>query len=645
VTIPRHDAAAGPHPGRPHAQTQAVAEAHIQATAGAAQTQAVAEAHTQPVRDDLLLGLRSWQKDAYHEYFRVSRRDFLLVATPGAGKTSYALTVAAELLARREIASLTIVTPTEHLKHQWAQAAARFGIAIDPAYRNAQGRAGADFTGVAVTYAQVAAHPALHRQRTENRRTLVIFDEIHHAGDAMSWGDAVKEAFDPARRRLALTGTPFRSDANPIPFVTYADEPGGAKRSASDYVYGYGPALEDSVVRPVIFLAYSGEMRWRTRAGDEITATLGTPMTKDQIAQAWRTALDPAGEWVSRVLEAADRRLTEVRRGMPDAGGLVIAGDHEDARAYAGLLRGLTGQRPVVVLSDDKTASKKISAFTTSGDRWMVAVRMVSEGVDIPRLAVGVYATSVSTALFFAQGVGRFVRARRRGETASVFLPSVPVLLSYAAELEAERDHVLRAPGADGAEEDLLLAEAQRERDTPDAPLDEPAFQALNASAHFDRVLYDGGEFGTATAAGSPEEEDFLGLPGLLDPDQVRTLLRKRQDAQLAARTRAPSAGTRAPSAPSTAVTPNPSTPIAPTTSQAPEAPPAAPAVSREALAALRKELNGLVGAWSHRTGQPHGAIHADLRRTCGGPPLPQATADQIRARIDTIRRWAISAR
>jgi superfamily II DNA or RNA helicase len=346
-------------------------------------------------------------------------------------------------------------------------------------------------------------------------------------------------------------------------------------------------------------------------------------MTKDQIAQAWRTALDPAGEWVSRVLEAADKRLTEVRRGMPDAGGLVIAGDHEDARAYAALLRGLTGKRPVVVLSDDKTASKKISAFAGSGDRWMVAVRMVSEGVDIPRLAVGVYATSVSTALFFAQAVGRFVRARQRGETASVFLPSVPVLLSYAAELEAERDHVLRAPGAAGEEDELALAEALRERDTPDAPLDEPAFTALNASAHFDRVLYDGGEFGTATAAGSPEEEDFLGLPGLLDPDQVRTLLRKRQDAQLIARSR----------------------PAAPQAPSAPQAPPAAPPVSRLALAALRKELNGLVGAWSHRTGQTHGVIHNELRRTCGGPPLPQATADQIRDRIDTIRRWAISGR
>jgi len=575
--------------------------------------------------------LRGWQKDAYEEYFRVTRRDFLLVATPGAGKTAYALTVATRLLATREIAAVTVVTPTEHLKYQWAQAAARFGIAIDPSYRNAQGRAGADFRGVAVTYAQVAAHPALHRQRTENRRTLVIFDEIHHAGDALSWGDAVREAFEPARRRLALTGTPFRSDANPIPFVTYVPEPDGAKRSASDYVYGYGPALADGVVRPVIFLAYSGEMHWRTRAGDEITATLGTPMTKDQIAQAWRTALDPSGEWITRVLEAADKRLTEVRRAMPDAGGLVIAGDHETARAYAALLRRVSGERPAVVLSDDPTASRKISSFAASEARWMVAVRMVSEGVDVPRLAVGVYATSVSTALFFAQAVGRFVRARRRGETASVFLPSVPVLLGFAAELEAERDHVLHAASRDPEAE---LAEAARRRDLPDGEFEGRSFEALRASATFDRVLFDGGEFGTATEAGSPEEEDFLGLPGLLEPEQVAVLLRKRQAAQLTAR----SAAARSAAAP---------VPAAASAASAAPAPAAAPvtAVSREGLAALRKALNGLVGAWSHRTGQPHAVIHAELRQACGGPAIPQASAEEIRARIAMIRQWAVSRR
>jgi superfamily II DNA or RNA helicase len=572
----------------------------------------------------------------------------MVVATPGAGKTTYALTIARRLLDLREVMAVTVVTPTEHLKYQWAQAAKRFEIAIDPSYSNSQGPVGADFHGVAVTYAQVAAHPALHRQRTEGRRTLVIFDEIHHAGDALSWGDAVKESFDPARRRLALTGTPFRSDANPIPFVTYVPEADGTKRSASDYVYGYGPALADGVVRPVIFLAYSGEMHWRTRAGDEISATLGTPMTKDQIAQAWRTALDPNGEWIQRVLEAADKRLTEVRRGMADAAGLVIASDHESARAYAAHLRQITGQRPVVVLSDDPTASKRIGKFADSTDRWMVAVRMVSEGVDVPRLAVGVYATSVSTPLFFAQAIGRFVRARRRGETASVFVPSVPVLLGFAAELEAERDHIVSVTQRDAEEE---LAAAQRARNTPDAELDGPKFEALKASAQFDRVLYDGGEFGTATEAGSLEEADYLGLPGLLEPEQVALLLRERQTSQLSSRTvasREAGAATLFDAASASAAPPSVSAGSArAAASEGTAASGGAPrqTVSREALAALRKELNGLVGAWSHRTGQPHGVIHSELRKACGGPAIPQASAEQIQARIEMIRKWALSRR
>jgi superfamily II DNA/RNA helicase len=398
----------------------------------------------------------------------------------------------------------------------------------------------------------------------------------------------------------------------------------------------------------VIFLAYSGEMHWRTRAGDEISATLGAPMTRDQIAQAWRTALDPSGDWIQRVLEAADKRLTEVRRGMPDAGAMVIASDHETARAYAALLRRISGERPAVVLSDDPNASKKISTFAQSTARWMVAVRMVSEGVDVPRLAVGVYATSVSTPLFFAQAVGRFVRARKRGETASVFVPSVPTLLSFAAELEAERDHVVRSLDRDPEAE---LEEAQRERKTQDdLELVGRSIEVLKASATFDRVLFDGGEFGTATEAGSPEEEDYLGLPGLLEPDQVTTLLRKRQAAQLAARSAASAAnaaslGEGGPGEAGRADGGLFADPRLASAAKAGAGEAKAPPVSREQLAALRKELNGLVGAWSHRTGQPHGVIHNELRNSCGGPALPQASAEQIRARIDKIRQWALSRR
>ena len=225
--------------------------------------------------------LRAWQAAALDKYFTESPRDFLAVATPGAGKTTFALTVAAELLSRRLVERVTVVAPTEHLKTQWAEAAARAGIPIDPAYSGKKGPTSKDYVGVAVTYAGVAANPLALRIRTERFKTLVILDEVHHAGDALSWGESVREAFEPAHRRLALTGTPFRSDVNPIPFVSYAPGGDGIPRSVADYTYGYAHALSDHVVRPVLFMAYSGEMQWRTRAGDEIAARLGEPLTKD----------------------------------------------------------------------------------------------------------------------------------------------------------------------------------------------------------------------------------------------------------------------------------------------------------------------------------------------------------------------------
>ncbi|HLU44577.1 MAG TPA: DEAD/DEAH box helicase, partial [Natronosporangium sp.] len=368
--------------------------------------------------------LRAWQRRALVEYLRRRSEDFLAVATPGAGKTTFALRVAAELLRDRTVDAVTVVAPTEHLKHQWAAAAARGGIQLDANFRNADVHTSPDFHGVVVTYAQVGAAPQVHRRRTLARRTLVVLDEIHHAGESRTWGDGIRAAFEPATRRLALTGTPFRSDENPIPFVTYERVGDNVLRSRADSLYGYAEALADGVVRPVIFLAYSGETRWRTNAGEELAARLGEPLTKDLTAQAWRTALDPRGEWIPQVLRAADARLRRLRAdGMEDAGGLVIASDQQAARAYGRLLGQITGEPAVVVVSDDATASDRIAEFTHSQQRWLVAVRMVSEGVDIPRLAVGVYATNAATPLYFAQAVGRFVRARRPGETASIFLP------------------------------------------------------------------------------------------------------------------------------------------------------------------------------------------------------------------------------
>jgi superfamily II DNA or RNA helicase len=570
-----------------------------------------------PDRDDLPPDLRRWQRDALGQYFVRQPRDFTAVATPGAGKTRFALVLAQRLLRDRTVRAVTVVTPTEHLKRQWAQAAAAAGIRLDPGFRNADGATGAAYDGAIVTYAQVASAPLLHRARTEARPTLVILDEIHHGGDALSWGDAIRDAFTPATRRLTLTGTPFRSDDATIPFVSYAPEPGGGLRSTADSSYSYGDALAEGVVRRVLFLAYSGDMRWRDNAGQELAVRLGQPATAAVTAQAWRTALDPAGEWIGQVVRAANERLTAKRREMPDAAGLVIAGDQATARAYALLLKRICGEPVTLVVSDEADASRRIAEFRQSDSRWMVAVRMVSEGVDLPRLAVGVYATSVCTPLYFAQAVGRFVRLRRRGETASIFLPSIPALLALAAELEAERDHVLRPAGGDDQPDEFdTLAAGRCEVD-----LTEPGFTPLEASAEFDRAMFGAAEWGVAAEAGSDDEADFLGLPGLLDPDQVTLLLQRRQAAQLAAQRRR---GDRAPV----------ERPGAPVTGSAPGS---ATEPVFEQVAALRRRLAALVSAHAARTGMKHPAIHAELRRRCGGPPVARASLGELQARIDAL--------
>lgn len=561
--------------------------------------------------------LRQWQSEALEKYFRDSPSDFLAVATPGAGKTTFALRVATELVERGIVNRVTVVAPTDHLKRQWADAAAKVGLAIDPNFKNADGRHGGAFIGVAVTYAQVASKPMLHRAKTEAARTLVILDEIHHGGDALSWGDGIREAFEPATRRLALTGTPFRSDTAAIPFVEYVEDRDGIRRSRADYTYGYGQALRDHVVRPVMFMAYSGQMRWRTSGGEEMAASLGeAAVTKDITAQAWRTALNPAGEWIPAVLAAADKRLTEVRRTVHDAGGLVIATDHDDARAYAGQLKRITGESPTVILSDDAKASSKIEEFSEGDKRWMVAVRMVSEGVDVPRLAVGVYATSTATPLFFAQAVGRYVRARRRGETASIFLPSVPNLMALANQLELERDHALDRPEKDDEGfglEDGLMEAANREDKASDS-LTKQKFEALESQASFDRVLFDGGEFGTGGEMGSDEELDFLGIPGLLDADQMGQLLRQRQHEQQSRRKAGPMAASAA-------------EPLV---------------VDHRQLTELRGQLAKNVSAWAARTGMPHGQVHTELRRQCGGPAVAQANEDQLQRRLQKLQDWFI---
>ena len=458
------------------------------------------------------------------------------------------------------------------------------------------------------------------RIRTERFKTLVILDEVHHAGDALSWGEGVREAFEPATRRLALTGTPFRSDVNPIPFVTYAPGDDGVPRSVADFTYGYAHALADHVVRPVLFMAYSGEMQWRTRAGDEIAARLGEPLTKDLHRAGAAHRARPGGSWIPSVLAAADRRLSEVRRHVPDAGGLVIATDQDSARAYAKLLReDHAARRRPSCCPTRRPASKKIAAFTESEDRWMVAVRMVSEGVDVPRLAVGVYATTTVDPAVLRPG-RRPLRPGPRPRRDRVGVPAVgavacsaspPRWRSSATTCSAARSPTRTTSSPPSRTCSTRRTPARRASDELDAVLRGARVRGPLRPGALRRRRVRPRRGGARRAR--RRRWTSSASPGLLEPDQVRELLQQRQSdrakkqksAAAASRTRWPQVSTH------------------------------------EQLAVLRRELNGLVAAWHHRTGQAHGITHAALRKECGGPAAAVANADQLHARIDRIREWA----
>jgi superfamily II DNA or RNA helicase len=558
--------------------------------------------------------LRPWQRDALDRYGAGDVTDFLVTATPGAGKTTFALTLAARLLARRVVDRIIVVCPTDHLRTQWADAAADIGLVLDPTLRNADGPVRADAHGYVTTYAQVAGKPAIHAARSRVRRTLVVLDEIHHAADGLSWGAAVAEAFDEAHRRVSLTGTPFRTRPDErIPFVEYRTD-GDLLRSVADHTYGYREALADGVVRPVVFAAYTGVSRWRNSAGEVIASSLAGAGTASTEAAAWKAALDPSGGWVPHVLAAMDERISHLRdSGMPDAAGIVLAGDQEDARAYAGIVHRLTGQKPALILSDDPKASRKIDQFRASDQRMAVCVRMISEGVDIPRAACLAWMTSYRTPLFFAQAVGRVVRARAVTETATVFLPAVRPLLALAAELEEDRDYVLAPPppgDSDGEINGALDLPGDRSEPTGSA------VEVLDSEAEFAHVLHSGRAV-VAAQAGSfaltEDEEAFLGLPGLLSPEQTASLLAGR-DAEL--RRRATEAGRAADPLPS---------------DDEPES------LGWREAAALRREVNRLVGQVAARTGTPHAQVHGQLRRAVPGPPYAAAAAEVLERRRDHL--------
>lgn len=535
--------------------------------------------------------LRRWQKRALDQLGEASAqeaRDFLCVATPGAGKTTFALTAAARALAETAGRRLVVVAPTAHLKVQWAQAAERFGLVLEPSWPSSDPLPG-DAHGVVVTYQQVAAGPDLLARRVAG--AYVVLDELHHAGDERAWGDAVRTAFEPAGFRLALSGTPFRSDTRAIPFVRY-DADGVAE---PDFEYGYGDALRDGrVVRPVFFPRVGGFMEWVAPDGELMAAGFDDPLDRARSAQRLRTALSLDGEWLPTVLGQAHEQLLLIRREQPDAAGLVIATDQDHARGIADLLGRRFGVRPVVATSDDPSASARIARFAASDEPWIVAVRMVSEGVDIPRLRVGVYATTTTTELFFRQAVGRFVRwtGAAPQEKAYLFIPDDPRLRTFAHAIAEQRRHSLR-------------------RDRRDRPADEDEPAALDQLAGQEEQL---SLFAALSAVATDGPHP---VASVFDEEVPEPPPEVDDDPELVVHVPPPPLpdGRRVAAG---AAAPNP----------------------RQLRAALRRHNAGLAAELARCTGLSHAEVNSRLNRLVGVRRIDEATVEQLEQRAEEARRW-----
>ena len=554
--------------------------------------------------------MRAWQEAALARFEAHPGSSFLAVATPGAGKTTFALTAVQRAMLAGRAKRFVVVVPTQHLKSQWAHAAEAFLLHVDPTWTAAAGTPPSDVHGVAVTYQQVAANPTVFRRMVG--RALVVLDEIHHAADNRAWGDAVRMAFEPAVRRLCLSGTPFRSDQSAIPFVQYDGD-----LATADYEYGYGDALADrAVVRPVYFPRIGGHMEWAAPGGMEYAATFDDPLTRDLANQRLRTALSVEGEWLPAVLEQAHAQLEHLRGRDPRAAGLVIAMDQEHARAIAALMQERLGVSPLVATSDESDASRKIGAFATSTAPWIVAVRMVSEGVDVPRLRVGVYATNTVTDLFFRQAVGRLVRfvPGLGRQTAYMLIPDDKRLRTFAAGIAEQRRHSLRRPDRD---DDFAWGQADGAVDgDPEA-----SAEARAAAEDEDGQL----SLFTALSAVPLDDQGRPHAPRRVyeDPDGDESPTRP-----LTMRAREPRWGpNRFELAP--VPLPDPESPAA-----GGAAPPATAKVSALVRRRQLRELNAaIVVDLVHLTGRSHAELNAELNRRVAIRRVTEATIRQLELR------------
>lgn len=395
------------------------------------------------------------------------RRDVLLHAGPGAGKTLGALLGFQRLAREGHLQGLLVFCHRTSIARQWLQAAERLGLSLqawDPQQSDEQ----ALRQGLLLSYQGAARHrerlSQLVAQHLHGRSWLAVADEVHHLGldpeepEASAWARAFCDLAGPATLRLGLSGTPFRADA--LAFCAArrirVDEQGEiVERIVPDLCIEPQWLIQAGDVRPLEFRFQDG---WVDHGRDGGSAPREVSDLAQECRESWRArnlrrAIQPGdgGGIAQRLLVQARRKLRQVRRDHPDAAGLVIARDIDHARRITALLAE-DGEAPLLVHSQDPEATARLAAFRAGESRWLVSIDMCTEGFDAPRLRVVVYLSTVVTRSRFLQAITRAVRMD--GERAEVeaiprepsyvYAPADPLLISHARSWSRSEPYRIR---------------------------------------------------------------------------------------------------------------------------------------------------------------------------------------------------------
>ena len=398
--------------------------------------------------------LREWQREcitiALDHYAGISH--FFCQATPGSGKTKMAAELAKRLLDQDKIDLVLCFAPSLQVVDGFRRTFS------DVLGRRLDGLIGA--IGAACTYQGMEYQDCAFWRLFDEHRVFVVFDEIHHcAGHDLllsnAWGQQIiQRVQDRAAYTLALSGTPWRSDHKAIVLAHYSTPEGNL---ICDYRYGLQEAIVDGVCRsPRIVILDNQMVRLTEAMSNENTVTtfpnIATLLAESPVSYEHLLCHDDV---LGQLLRLGCRKLREIRKTKSDAGGLVVATNVEHAHQIAGILR-LQGEICQVVTNKAPNAQEIINDFRHNECHWIIAVGMISEGTDIPRLQVCCYLSRIRTELHYRQVLGRILRrSNNNDDEAWLFVLAEPALQQFSERVadDLPSDHtVLCVVGASAAD-------------------------------------------------------------------------------------------------------------------------------------------------------------------------------------------------